>query len=227
MNRKFNPVIAVGAVLLLAGVVVLAVLAGRGGGSSDKKVKALVAKTDIAAGTAAAKADLGVKEVPANQVPAGSPLDATALVGTFATGKIPAGQIITASSFGGVAAVTPAGISLHAGKQAIGVELSFAPGGLRYAVPGNKINVYVAVKPKDQGNGAISVGPTVLLLQDVLVLRTTPGAGDGNGTAVTPGAGNLDFLLEVDQAQAQKIISVSANPGVNVMYFTLSKTSQS
>ena len=48
MNRKLNPVVLVGALLALAGVAVLAVLATRGGGSSDegKKVRALVTTTD-------------------------------------------------------------------------------------------------------------------------------------------------------------------------------------
>ncbi|MCU1371974.1 MAG: hypothetical protein JWO77_3168, partial [Ilumatobacteraceae bacterium] len=141
-------------------------------------------------------------------------------------GKIPAGQIITGTSFGGPAAATAAGISLHAGKQAIGVELAFAPGGLRYAVPGNEINIYVVAKPKDNGDGTVQIGQTRLLLSDVLVLRTTPGAGDGNGTVVTPGAGNLDFLLEVSQAQAQQIAAVAAGSST-VMYFTISKTSSS
>ncbi len=229
MNRKFNPIIAVGAVLLLAGVVVLAVLAGRGGGSGSSKIKALVAKTDIAAGTAADKANLEVKEVPSSQVPAGSPLDATALVGKFATGKIPAGQIITATSFGGVAATTAAGISLHAGKQAIGVELGFAPGALRYALPGNKIDIYAAAKPdKDhQGTGKVEAGQSLLLMSDILVLRTTPGAGDGNGVAATPGPGTLDFLLEVDGPQALKLAATVANSGDVTLYFTISKTSQS
>jgi Flp pilus assembly protein CpaB len=226
MNRKFNPIIAVGAVLLLAGVAVLAVLAGRGNSSDTSKVKALVATADVAAGTSAAAAagSLKVQDVNSKDVPAGSPTSITAIAGSFATTKILKGQVITGNSFGQVASITPgAGLSLPKGKEGLGVELGFAPGGLRYVVPGNHINVYLA--PKPNASGGSTAGR--LLLPNLLVLRTTPGAGDGSGTAVTPGAGNLDFLLAVDPTEAKVLIGAASNAAAGSLYFTLSSTSAS
>jgi pilus assembly protein CpaB len=225
MNRKFNPVIAVGAVLLLVGVVVLAVLAARGDSSSPKTVKALVAQADVPAGTPAISANLKVQDVAARDVPAGSPSDPGVLAGKFATTRILKGQVITAASFGQVAAATSAGVALPKGKQALGVELGFAPGGLRYVVPGNKINVYVAPKAKAAGDGAVHVTPGQVIVRDLLVLRTTPGAGDGNGTAPVAGPGNLDFLLAVDETQARILVGAASNPDLGVLYFTLSSAS--
>ena len=112
MNRKFNPVIAVGAVLLLVGVVVLAVLAGRDDSSGSSTVKALVAQANVPAGTPAGAANLAVEEVSSKDVPAGSPTELSALAGKFATARILKGQIITGASFGQVAAATSAGVSL-------------------------------------------------------------------------------------------------------------------
>ena len=225
MNRKFNPVIAVGAVLLLVGVVVLAVLAGRDDSSGSSTVKALVAQSNVPAGTPAGSANLAVQEVSSKDVPAGSPTELSALAGKYATARILKGQVITSASFGQVAAATSAGVALPKGKQAIGLELGFAPGGLRYVVPGNKINVYAAPKGKVDSSGALHVTPGQVIVRDLLVLRTTPGAGDGSGTAPTPGAGNLDFLLAVDEVQARILVGASVSSDVNVLYFTLSTVS--
>lgn len=228
MNRKFNPIIAVGAVLLLVGVVVLAVLAARGGGGSgSSKVKALVATADIPANTPIGSASLQVQDVDKSSVPAGSPTSTAVLAGTFSAAKILKGSVIGPGAFTTVTAATPTGVSLPKGKEAVGLELGFAPGGLRYVVPGNHINVYVAPKAKSNGDGTVSVTPGTLLVPNVLVLRTTPGAGDGNGTAVTPGAGNLDFLLAASQVEARILIGAASNPDVNVLYFTLASTSAS
>ena len=52
MNRKLNPVVLAGAVLALAGVVVLALIASRGDDSgSGKKLRVLVTSAPVAAGT--------------------------------------------------------------------------------------------------------------------------------------------------------------------------------
>jgi Flp pilus assembly protein CpaB len=225
MNRKFNPIIAVGAVLLLVGVVVLAILAGRGGSSTPSKVKALVAQSDVAAGTPAASADLRVQEVSSKDVPSGSPGDLSSLAGKFATTRILKGQVITTSSFQKPGQVTTTGVSLPKAKQALGMELGFAPGGLRYVVPGNKINVYAVPKQKADNTGTVHLTPGQVVLRDVLVLQTTPGVGDGSGTAPTPGAGNLDFLLAVDETQARVLVGAAATADVNVLYFTLSSAS--
>ena len=67
-------------------------------------------------------------------------------------------------------------------------------------------------------------GFTSVLLQDVLVIATTPGAGTGASTAVTAGPGTLDFLLAVTRAQAARVIAAQAS-GAS-LYFTLASTKQ-
>src|SRR4051812_48104651 len=105
------------------------------------------------------------------------------------------------------------------------MELGFAPGGLRYVVPGNKINVYVAPKGQANPDGAVHITPGKVIVKDLLVLRTTPGLGDGNGTAPVAGPGNLDFLLAVDDTQAKILIGAASSPDVGALYFTLSSAS--
>jgi Flp pilus assembly protein CpaB len=227
MNRKFNPSIAVGAVLLLIGVVVLAVLAARGNTTTASKVKALVASADVPAGTPAGAAHLQVQDVAAGSVPSGAPRDLSELTGTTATAKILQGQVITATSFARAGAATSTGVTLPVGLQAVGVELGFAPGALRYVIAGNYINVWVAPKPKPAADGTVPVVRGSQLVAGVQVLSTTPGAGDGSKTAPVPGPGNLDFLLAVNANQASKIIGAAAQPDAQVMYFTLAKTSAS
>ncbi|MCW2543376.1 MAG: hypothetical protein JWM40_928 [Frankiales bacterium] len=226
MNRKFNPVILVGAVLLIAGVAVLAVLASRGGSnnSSSRTIKALVATADIPAGTSANIAPIQVQDVKASDVPAGSPTELGSIAGQIANVRIPKGTVISGSTFGTVAGFTNAGVTLPKGKQAVGVELAFAPGALRYVVPGNKITIWVTQKQKADADGNIAVKPAVPILKDIEVLRTTPGAGNGDGTALTPGPGNLDFLLAMSEVQSSVFIG-AASQNVN-LYFTVSNTSQ-
>jgi pilus assembly protein CpaB len=228
MNRKFNPVIVVGAVLALAGIAVLAVLATKGDSTSKPRtIKALVATSDIAAGTPANTASMQVQDVSSSDVPNGSPTSAGALAGQIATVRITKGTVISSGAFGNVStAVTSAGIALPKGKQALGIELGFAPGALRYVVPGNKITVWVTPKQKAKSDGTVPYSPGVALVQDVLVLRTTPGSGDGSGTSATAGPGNLDFLLAVDDTQASRLVGAASQPDVNTLYVTLSSTSQ-
>jgi hypothetical protein len=227
MNRKFNPVIVVGAVLLIVGIAVLTVFAVKGDKTEKPStVKALVALADIPAGTSANTAPLQVQDVSSADVQLGSPTDLGAIAGTIATGRITKGTIISSTSFGNVSSITNAGVTLPKGKQALGIELGFAPGALRYVIPGNKITIWVVPKNKATANGTVQYSPGVRLVQDIVVLRTTPGLGDGAGTASTPGPGNLDFLLAVDDQEASKIIGASSQPDLNTLYVTLSNTSQ-
>ena len=215
MNRKLNPVVMVGAVLALVGVAVLAVLAARGGSSSgNKKLRALVTTAPVAAGTPAAAAALTVTELPSSSVPAGALTDPAAVTGQVALRSLSKGEVVVPGAFGQQGVAAAGGVVLPPGKQGLGVELGFVPGGLRYVVPGNRITIWSTPK-----NGASRV-----LVDGIQVISTTPGAGDGAATAVTPAPGNLDFLLAVSKSEAQAIINAQVNG--SVLYFTLADTGQ-
>jgi Flp pilus assembly protein CpaB len=207
----------VGALLALAGVAVLAVLAARGGedsGSDSKKVRALVAAAPVAAGTPAASARITVTELPASSVPAGAFTDPASVAGQVALRSIAKGEVVVPGAFGQQGVAASGGVVLPAGKEGLGVELGFAPGGLRYVVPGNRITVWAASK----------TGSSRVLVDNIAVIATTPGAGDGAATAVTAGPGNLDFLLAVSREEAASIITAQTKGAT--LYFTLAGTGQ-
>jgi Flp pilus assembly protein CpaB len=214
MTRKLNPVVLIGAVLALAGVAFLAVLATSGGGGSGKKLSVLVTSGPVAAGTPAASAGLQVKELPASAVPSGALTDPAAVTGQVALRALAQGEVVVPGTFGTRGVAATGGVVLPAGKEGLGVELGFAPGGLRYVVPGNRITVWSTPK----------VGPAQVLLQNVQVIATTPGVGDGASTAVTPGPGTLDFLLAVNRDEAALVITAQAKGAA--LYFTLAGTAQ-
>jgi Flp pilus assembly protein CpaB len=217
MNRKFNPVIVVGALLLVVGIAVLAVLAARGGDTKTREVKAVVASDNIVAGTTGETAKVKVQDVPASSVPVGSYLDPAALKGTVALRNVPRGEVISTSAFGVLGQTTDHGVTLPTGKQGLGIELGFAPGALRYVVPGNKVVVWAS---RRVGDSAV----TTQVVKDVLVMATTPGAGNGNATGATAGPGNLDFLLAVSPQEAAKLIAAQA--AGQSLYVTLSNSSR-
>ena len=216
MNRKLNPVVIVGALLALAGVAVLAVLAARGGDSSGegKKVRALVTTAPVVAGTPASAAKLTVTELPASAVPAGAFTDPASVAGQVALRTLAKGEVVVPGTFGQQGVAASGGVVLPAGKEGMGVELGFAPGGLRYVVPGNRITVWAAPKS----------GASTVLVDNIQVIATTPGTGDGAATPVTAGPGNLDFLLAVSRDEAAAIIAAQSR-GVT-LYFTLAGTGQ-
>ena len=216
MNRKPNPVILAGALLAVVGVVVLVMLASKGDSNANgKTTKVLVASSAIAVGTPAAGAGLEVKSLPASAVPAGALTDPALVTGQVALRSLAKGEVVLPGAFGAQGVATTGGVVLPPGKEGLGVELAFAPGGLRYVVPGNKITVWATPK------GAAA---TRVILQDVLVIATTPGAGTGASTAVTAGPGTLDFLLAVSRGQAAQVIAAQASG--SSLYFTLASTKQ-
>jgi Flp pilus assembly protein CpaB len=227
MNRKFNPLLAVGAVLLVVGIAVLGVLASRNDGGGSSTVKALVATTNIAQGAAAAPTTLKLQDVKSRDLPAGAVTSLQQVAGQIALVPIVKGSVITTSSFGQYGATTGTGVSLPKGKEALGIELGFAPGALRYVIPGNRVTIWVTPKQKANADGTIPVVRSVPLLENVLVLRTTPGAGNGDGTAAVAGPGQLDFLLALDRLEASRLIGAAAQPDINLLYVTLSSTSTS
>jgi len=210
--RKTNPIIVAGVVLAVAGVAVLVALASRGGDTtSGRTVDVLVASAPVAAGTAASAAPLAVKSLPVSAVPEGALTSAAAVAGQVALHPLAKGEVVVSGTFGQTGVAVTGGVVLPKGMEGLAVELGFVPGGLRYVVPGNRITVWSSAK-----------GSTKVLLQDVLVIATTPGTGTGAPTAIAAGPGVLDFLLAVTRDQASKVIAAQATGAT--MYFTLAST---
>ena len=215
MRSRNNLIIAVGIVLALlgAGTAVAYVKSDSSSGGDTRAV--VVATRDITAGTAAATAPLAVKRLPSSAVPASAVTSTAALNGQVALVAVPAGQVVTPAMFGVQGVPAAGGVVLPKGKKGIGVELGFAPGGLRYVVPGNRIDILASTK----GGG---VARTQVLLEGVEVIATTPGTGTGAAAPVSGGAGTLNFLLAVDEAQALKIVGAQA--AQQSLYFVLAET---
>ncbi len=215
MRSRNHLIVAVGIVLALLGAGTAVAYVKSDSSSSGGATRAAVGATrDIPAGTPAATAPLAGRRLPADAVPANAVTATTALNGQVALVAVSAGQVVTPAMFGVQGTAAQGGVVLPKGKKGIGVELGFAPGGLRYVVPGNTIDILVTTK----GEGA----RTEVLLTGVEVIATTPGTGTGAAAPVSGGAGTLNFLLAVDEAQALKIVGAQA--GQRSLYFVLAGT---
>lgn len=215
MRNRNTVVIVVGIVLAVLGAgIAVAYLKGNDDTSGGTRA-VLVATRAVAAGTPVASASLAVRAVDADAVPSDAITNADVLNGQVALVPLSQNQVVTKTMFGTQGVATAGGVVLPQGKKGIGVELGFAPGGLRYVVPGNRIDIYASRKAGD-------TAVTTVLLKDVEVIATTPGAGTGAPTAVTSGPGTLDFLLAVDEQQALKI--VTAQSAQQSLYFVLAST---
>ena len=214
--RRNNLVIAVGIVLALLGAgTAVAYVKGSGSDSGDTRA-VVVATRAVPPGTPVANAGLVVKRLPSKAVPANAVTSTAALNGQVALAAVSENQVVTPTMFGVQGVATAGGVVLPKGKKGIGVELGFAPGGLRYVVPGNKIDIYASMKSSN------SLARTSVILEGVEVIATTPGTGTGAATAVTSGPGTLNFLLAVDETEALKIINAQA--ASLSMYFVLAET---
>jgi len=215
MKSRNNVMIVVGVVLAVIGAA-FAVLYVRGDEAGAGATRAVVVVTaNVQAGTPAAAVPFSVRDVDVKAVPANALTSTATLNGQVALYPLAANQVVTQAMFGVQGAAASGGVVLPKGKKGIGVELAFAPGGLRYVVPGDRIDVYAS---KPSGNGV----STEVLLREVQVIATTPGAGTGASTPAQAGPGTLHFLLAVDERQALRI--VNAQHAKHALYFTLAAT---
>lgn len=207
--------IVVGVVLAVLGAA-FAVLYVRGEEAAAVDTKAVVVVTaNVAAGAPAKSVPFAVRKVDAKAVPADALTSTAVLNGQVALHALSANQVVTKSMFGVSGAPSSGGVVLPKGKKGIGVELAFAPGGLRYVVPGDRIDIVRSIKRGDNVQ-------TAVLLENLQVIATTPGAGTGEATTAQAGPGTLHFLLAVDQAEALKI--VNAQHSQHALYFALAST---
>jgi pilus assembly protein CpaB len=215
MKSRNNLMIVVGVVLAVLGAA-FAVLYVRGDEATAAPTRAVVVVTaPVRAGTPVAQVPFAVRKVDVNAVPADALTTTATLNGQVALHSLSAGQVVTKAMFGVRGAAASGGVVLPKGKKGVGVELSFAPGGLRYVVPGDRIDILYSVK---QGESTT----TRVLLRNLQVIATTPGAGTGEATPTQAGPGTLHFLLAVGEAEALKI--VNASHAQYPMYFALAAT---
>lgn len=215
MKSRNNVIIVVGIVLAVLGAAMTVVYArGNDAGAADTRAVVVVTAA-VPAGTAAKSVPFEVRRVDTKAVPADALSSTAVLNGQVALYALSPNQVVTKSMFGVQGAPATGGVVLPKGKKGIGVELAFAPGGLRYVVPGDRIDIVKSVKKGDNVT-------TSVLLKDVQVIATTPGAGTGEATTTQAGPGTLHFLLAVDDAEALKI--VNAQHSQHALYFTLAAT---
>lgn len=214
--KKMNSLIVAGALTAVIGTGALVTLVQEDSpAAAASTAKALVATAAVPPGTPVAKAGLEVREMAGNLVPPGSATDVSALTGQVALRPLAAGEVVAPGAFGVQGVAAAGGVILPAGKEGIGVELAFAPGGLRYVVPGNKVTVWSTPKVPEGKPLAVQ-----MLLQNVQVIATTPGAGTGAATEVVAGPGTLQFLLALNREESATLIAEQARG--SAMYFTLS-----
>lgn len=219
--KKINPLIVVGILTAVIGTGALATLVQKDGATAEAAgtTRALVATAAVTPGTPVAQAALEVREVPGNLVPAGSATDVTALANQVALRPLAPGEVVAPGAFGVQGVAAAGGVILPVGKEGIGVELAFVPGGLRYVVPGNKVTVWATPKVAEKVEPSAKV-----LLQNIQVIATTPGAGTGAATEVVAGPGTLQFLLALSRDESAQLIAEQARG--SALYFTLSNSGQ-
>jgi pilus assembly protein CpaB len=218
MRSRNNVSIVVGVVLAVLGAgIAVAYLRGTSAEAGPATKDVVVATATVPQGTPVAAAKLQVRAVARNAVPPNAVTSLAALTGQVALVPLSPNMVVTPQRFGVEGVAAQGGVTLPKGLKAIGVELAFAPGGLRYVVPGDRIDVLASEKVGDDVR-------TTVLLTGIQVIATTPGAGTGAASAVTAGRGNLDFLLAVTQDQAVKIVNAQADQ--QSLYFTLAETRQ-
>ena len=215
MKSRNNMMIVVGVVLAVLGAA-FAVLYVRGDDATATDTVAVVVATKaVPAGTSAAAAALETRRVDVKAVPSDALTSTATLNGMVALHALSANTVVTKSMFGVQGTAATGGVVLPKGKKGIGVELGFAPGALRYVVPGDVIDVIASEKRGDTVT-------TKVLLERVQVIATTPGAGTGAAQPVTGGTGTLHFLLAVTDAQSLQL--VNAQHSGRSLYFTLVET---
>ena len=215
MKSRNNLMIVVGAVLAVLGVAfAMLYVRGEDAVAADTRQVVVVTKA-VAAGTPAAQVAFEKRRVDVKAVPADALADTTTLNGQVALHALSANTVVTKAMFGVQGTAASGGVVLPKGMKGIGVELGFAPGALRYVVPGDRIDVIASEKRGETVT-------TKALLRDVQVIATTPGAGTGASTPVTGGPGTLHFLLAVTDAQSLQL--VNAQHAGRSLYFTLVET---
>jgi Flp pilus assembly protein CpaB len=210
--------VIIGAVLAVAAFGACLFLATHGGGNSGSSssgsnaplVTTVVAQTAIAKDTKITADELTTKQLPADQVPPGSPADPTALVGKFVSVDVAQNQVVQTSwlyadvnSATAAVSLTPP-LDIHKGFVAMAMPVSgngaqftqdaFTVGGFIH--DDDHIDIII-----DAGNGV-----TRYAFQDIRVLHV------GNASAA-PGSAPSVIVVEVNRSQAELLTYLTTNRG--------------
>jgi Flp pilus assembly protein CpaB len=180
------------------------------GGGSSATVTAVVANTIIPKSTKITADQVSAKQLPADQVPEGSPTDPNLLVGRFVSIDVKANQVVQtswlfadANSATAAVAVTPP-LDIHQGFVA--VTMPVAGTGTQFAQDAFTVGGYIHDDDHidiiiDAGNGV-----TRYAFQDIRVLHV--------GTAgALAGAVPTVYIVEVNRSQAELLTYLTTNRG--------------
>ena len=170
-------------------LLVLAVLAGAVAGTlyyvGAQRHSVVVAARDVDATRPLVEDDLAIVSIPADAMPAGALVDATAAVGKVPRAPLWRGQIVLDPALSDDAASFHTGLVLPAGMRAVALPVSSAAQAVGGSiVPGARVDV-VAVPVAGRAPAGRS---TELLLQSAMVLDVRSETGSPYGTAPSKSA---------------------------------------
>jgi pilus assembly protein CpaB len=137
-------------------------------------VPAVVARSDLEAGTTIAAAQLAIRQVPARFAPAGAFPSPGELVGLRTAVAVRAGEYLAPGSVNEAGG----GPALRPGERVADVV---AVGSTDVVIPGGRVDVVVTREGRDGGPGR-----TDLALEDVEVLAAAPAQDGGDGQTGVP-----------------------------------------
>jgi Flp pilus assembly protein CpaB len=170
-------------------LLVLAVLSGAVAGTlyyvGAQRSSVVVAARDLDATLPLVADDLAIVSIPADAVPAGALVDATAAVGKVPRAPLWRGQIVLDPALSDDAASFHTGLALPAGMRAVALPVSSAAQAVGGSiVPGARVDV-MAVPVAGRAPAGRS---TELLLQSAIVLDVRSETGSPYGTALSKSA---------------------------------------
>lgn len=133
---------------------------------SAQRVPAVIAAADLAPGRAIGAADVEVRGLPADVIPAGALSDTALAVGRYVRAPIARGQLLLATLVATSPAAFDSGIALPPGHRAVAIPVSAAHAVGGAVIPGSRVDV-IAVPV--QGRAPAGRG-TELIAQAVLVI---------------------------------------------------------
>ena len=165
-------------------LVALALVAGALAGTlyyfGAQRNPVVVAARDVDATRPLVADDLSIVSIPADAVPAGALVDATAAVGKLPRAPLWRGQVVLAPALSDEAASFHTGLALPAGMRAVALPVSSAAQAIGGSIaPGARVDV-IAVPVAGRAPGGRT---TELLLQSAMVLDVRSETGSPYGTA--------------------------------------------
>lgn len=225
VRSRSNLLVLLGIAFFVVGGVIVYLLTSDdddGGSGGQARVAAVVATTDIAAGSLAdeliEEGKLEVVQVPSGQLVSGAVGSLNQLAGATFTQGFAADQQITSV---GLQLRNNRAFEIPEGFEAVAVQLDFVPGVAAYVSPGDRINLY----------GRVTNAPTSraeLVLTNVEVLDVDLTIPPRRGTAADEGAGStprassevVTYLVALRTDDVEKVVFLTEFQG---LYATLTR----